>query len=226
MVAGRAGSGRGGAVVRAVIAAGLFAAAPVLGASGLAAQERAVASPVLTINQEELFQNSAFGRRIEAELNAASAALAAENRRIEAELADEEQALTDRRATMDPAEFRALAEAFDAKVVELRRTQDGKARDLSRRPEEARQEFFRAVVPVLTAVVRERGAMVILDTRAVLLSADAIDITAEAIARIDAALGDGGGAPPPETPPGTSPETPPESPGEATPGTAPGAAQP
>lgn len=226
MVAGRAGSGRGGAVVRAVIAAGLFAAAPVLGASGLAAQERAVASPVLTINQEELFQNSAFGRRIEAELNAASAALAAENRRIEAALADEEQALTDRRATMDPAEFRALAEAFDAKVVELRRTQDGKARDLSRRPEEARQEFFRAVVPVLTAVVRERGAMVILDTRAVLLSADAIDITAEAIARIDAALGDGGGAPPPETPPGTSPETPPESPGEATPGTAPGAAQP
>lgn len=226
MVAGRAGSGRGGAVVRAVIAAGLFAAAPVLGAAGLAAQERAVASPVLTINQEELFQNSAFGRRIEAELNAASAALAAENRRIEAALADEEQALTDRRATMDPAEFRALAEAFDAKVVELRRTQDGKARDLSRRPEEARQEFFRAVVPVLTAVVRERGAMVILDTRAVLLSADAIDITAEAIARIDAALGDGGGAPPPETPPGTSPETPPESPGEATPGTAPGAAQP
>lgn len=226
MVAGRAGSGRGGAVVRAVIAAGLFAAAPVLGASGLAAQERAVASPVLTINQEELFQNSAFGRRIEAELNAASAALAAENRRIEAALADEEQALTDRRAAMDPAEFRALAEAFDAKVVELRRTQDGKARDLSRRPEEARQEFFRAVVPVLTAVVRERGAMVILDTRAVLLSADAIDITAEAIARIDAALGDGGGAPPPETPPGTSPETPPESPGEATPGTAPGAAQP
>lgn len=173
----------------AVLAFGL-AAAPAL------AQERlTVPSPVLTIDQEALFERSAFGRRAQAEFEEASTELAAENRRIEAELEAEERRLTEDRPGMDPAAFRELAAAFDARVVEIRRTQDQKARELGRRPDEARQEFFRAAVPILTELVRERGAVAILDSRAVILSAETIDITEEAIRRIDAALGDGSDAP-------------------------------
>lgn len=181
----------------------LFAAALALGLGGaaLVAQEPerlAVPSPVLTIDQEALFERSAFGRRTQAEFEEASAALAAENRRIETELEAEERRLTAERPGMDPAQFRELAAAFDERVVEIRRTQDQKARELARRPEEARQEFFRAAVPILTELVRERGAVAILDSRAVILSAEAIDITEQAISRIDAGLGDG--AAQPETP--------------------------
>jgi Skp family chaperone for outer membrane proteins len=43
-------------------------------------------------------------------------------------------------------------------------------------------------------VVRERNAAVILDRRNVFLSAESVDITQEAIERIDAQLGDGTGA--------------------------------
>ncbi len=168
-------------------------------------------SPFLTIDQEEVFTRSAFGRRVQAELEAATAALAAENRAIEAELAEEERRLTELRATMDPAEFRALADAFDARVVAARRTQDAKTRELARRPEEARAAFFRAAVPILAQIVRDRGAMAILDARAVLLSSDAIDITEEAIARLDDTIGDGGSvlpalaAPEAEDPPSPAP---------------------
>ncbi|MCX7644953.1 MAG: OmpH family outer membrane protein [Rhodobacteraceae bacterium] len=177
----------------ALLAAALAAGAPI-------AQDRpAVQSPILTIDQDELFERSAFGSRVRAEITAASADLAAENRRLEAELAEEEKRLTALRQTTDPQEFARMAAEFDARVVEVRRTQDQKARDLSRRPEEARQEFFRAAVPVLADLVRERGALAILDTRAVIISADVIDITEEAIRRLDATLGDGtGGATPPE----------------------------
>jgi Skp family chaperone for outer membrane proteins len=179
----------------AVLALGL-AVAPVL------AQERMVVpSPVLTIDQEALFQRSAYGLRVQADVEEASAALAAENRRIEAELEAEERRLTAERPGMDPAAFRELAAAFDARVVEIRRTQDQKARDLGRLTDEGRQEFFRAAVPVLTALVRERGAVAILDSRAVILSAESIDITEEAIHRIDAALGDGSDMPEAQTPP-------------------------
>jgi Skp family chaperone for outer membrane proteins len=164
------------------------------------AQESTAPSPVLTIDQEALFARSAYGRRIQAEIEAAASALAAENRAIEAELTAEERALTEERAAMDPEAFRARAAEFDDRVVEIRRAQSEKERDILARPETARQEFFRATLPVLTELVRERGAVAILDTRAVILSADAIDITEAAIARIDAVLGDG--ASPPEPAPG------------------------
>lgn len=170
-------------------------AAPVL------AQEPAiVASPVVTVDQEALFARSAFGQRIQAEIEADSAALAAENRALETELSDEERRLTDLRPTTDPAEFRRMAAEFDARVVDVRRRQDQKGRDLARRQEEARQEFFRAALPILAELVRERGAVAILDSRAVILSADAIDITDEAIRRIDEVLGDGSDPAATETP--------------------------
>lgn len=208
----------------------LLAAALLAGLCGTAApaQERVVVpSPVLTVDQDELFERSAFGRRVARELEADSTALAAENRRIEAELAEEERSLTERRPGMDAAEFRTLAAEFDARVVAIRREQDQKARELSRRPEEARVQFFRAAVPILTELVRERGAVAILDSRAVLLSADLIDITDEALRRIDAELGEDGAAAAPSpapatspdagTPPGTPRETPPETPSEGQP---------
>jgi Skp family chaperone for outer membrane proteins len=196
----------------AAVAAGLAAAAapaqeappaPAPAAASAAEQVAAeqVVVPFLTIDQEALFARSAFGRRMQAELEAATAALAAENRRIETELAEEERRLTALRGTMDPAEFRALADDFDARVVALRRTQDAKTRDLARRPDEARAVFLRAALPVLAQIARDRGAVAILDARAVLISAEAIDITDEAIAQLDTAIGDGEALlPPPPAP--------------------------
>ena len=51
--------------------------------------------------------------------------------------------------------------------------------------------FFSRVAAVLLDIMRERGAVAILDQRVVFLSSDVIDITELAVARIDAAIGDG-----------------------------------
>jgi len=155
------------------------------------AQESQSQSPVLIVDQERMFEQSAFGRRAVREIRAAAAELAAENRVIEAELEAEERALTEQRPGMDPAAFAELARAFDAKVVEIRDTQRQKERDILALPDAARWEFFAAAAPILSEFIRERGAVAILDEKAVLLSLDAIDITDEAIQRIDARLGDG-----------------------------------
>ena len=158
-------------------------------------------SPVLTLDQERLFLASAYGARVMREIEAASRALAAENREIEAQLEAEEKDLTNRRATLTAAGFRPLADAFDAKVVDIRRVQDEKLATLNGRRDLERQVFYQAVAPVLGDLVREAGAVAILDARAVFLSADWIDITDEAIARIDQLLGAGPIAPVvPETP--------------------------
>lgn len=150
-----------------------------------------VRPPVLVVNQNALFEQSAFGRGAQERLEAASATLVSENREIEAALEAEELSLTERRANLPPTEFRALAEAFNVKVEGIRKAQDAKARSISRARDEDRQQIFAAARPVLADILREQGAVVVLDQSQVVLSLDRIDITALAIQRLDAQLGSG-----------------------------------
>lgn len=179
----------GAVLVAALLVQGLLGAAP------LRAQSQPSPEGILVLNQERFYGASLYGRRVQAELEAASQALSAENREIEAQLTEEELRLTNERASLPVEEFRALADEFDARVVEIREAQDAKGRRLATQAEAARQRFFELAVPVLLELVRDRGAAVIMDSRAVILSADAVDITDEALARIDATVGDGGDGP-------------------------------
>jgi Skp family chaperone for outer membrane proteins len=150
-----------------------------------------IVSPILTIESDQLFARSAFGQRVARETEADGAILATENRKIEADLTAEEKALTDQRAAMDPAAFRVLADAFDEEVQTIRRTQDTKARALTQRNEADRITFINAAGPVLEVLMQDAGAAVVLERRNVFLSANAIDVTDDAIRRMDAAIGDG-----------------------------------
>jgi Skp family chaperone for outer membrane proteins len=149
--------------------------------------------PILTFEAERLFAESALGRALDAEVEEAAQRLGEENRRIEADLLAEERALTDRRAQLPPEDFRPLAQAFDEKVQRVRAEQDEKERTLAELREEGRQRFLQQAVPILSDILRERGALVLLDRREVFLSADAIDITDAAIARLDAGAETSGG---------------------------------
>ncbi|MBR9836890.1 MAG: OmpH family outer membrane protein [Rhodobacteraceae bacterium] len=194
-----------------------LALALALAGAPLAAQEATrpgvVQSVILTVEFDRLFGESAYGRRVTAALEEEGAAISAENRRIEAALTDEERALTEKRGTVPPAEFRKLADAFDQKVQELRRGQDAKARALGNVSEERRRQFMAAAQPVLADLMKEAGAAVILDERSVFLAADVIDITDTAISRIDEAIGDGSAEAPqgqPDTRTDVQPDTQPE----------------
>lgn len=177
----------------------LHAAAFLLAAFAVApAQAQPLAPPdaaILVLNQDRLLTQTEFGQRIQAELEAATLALSAENRQIEVDLTDEELALTERRPNMEPEDFRALADEFDTRVVAIRAAQDAKGRDLQAQAEAAQQRFFEETFPVLLEIVQARGAAVLLDSRTVLLSAGSVDITEAAIIAIDDALGAGGDTP-------------------------------
>lgn len=150
-----------------------------------------VRSPVLTVDLERLFAESAFGERVSADLLQETEALAAENREIEARLTAEEQELTDRRPEMTPEAFRAEAEAFDERVQAIRREQDAKERALQTRLTEGRDGFLATATPVLGRMMLESGAAVLLDRRSVFLGIGLVDITDAALVRIDAEVGDG-----------------------------------
>jgi Skp family chaperone for outer membrane proteins len=189
-----------------------------LSAPAAGAQDQGtVLSPILTIDQDRLFAETRPGLRSMQAIEAEADALVEENRRIEMELRAEEIALTEERGTLDPDAFAELADAFDAKVQRIRAAQDAKARDLALKQEEARQSFFLEIGGVLSEIVRERGAVMILDRRDVFLSADGVDITDDAIARINAAAeqdapaeADGAVGDPSEDPSGATSDTAPD----------------
>lgn len=171
-------------------------------------------SQLLTVDIDRLFAQSLFGQRLASELRSQQEALSEENRRLAEDLRAEELDLAERRPDMEPEAFRAEAEAFDEKAEAIRQAQDAKERALQQSLSAGREAFFEAARPVLGQLMLDSGASVIMDRRSVLVSLGAIDVTDVAIARIDAAIGDGTGAPSPDTdpdeiptpePPGTDP---------------------
>ena len=169
-----------------------------------------VPPPILTLNQERLYLDSEFGQRVQKMQDANSAALAAENRQIEAALVAEEQTLTTERATMDPEEFRLLAEDFDERVTAIRRAQVEKRTALQREAETERARFFELAYPLLFEIVQETGALAILNQSAVILSARQIDVTELAILRVNRLIG----ASAPEDQPSVTPQQRPDAPEE------------
>ncbi len=146
-------------------------------------------TPVLVIESERLFLETEFGQASLRAIDDQARRLASESREIDAQLIEEERALTEARPTLTPEEFRARADAFDEKVLRLRRERDEASTQLGRARDEAEQILRNAALPVLAQIVLERGAVAVFERRDVFIVDDSIDITDEAVARINEQLG-------------------------------------
>ncbi|WP_017997850.1 OmpH family outer membrane protein [Paracoccus sp. N5] len=147
--------------------------------------------PVMTLDQEALYAGTKWGQRVKAELERRGQEIAAENERLANQFSAEEQSLTLLRQTMPADEFRKQAEEFDKRAVEVRRQREAAAEELNKRAADEYYAFSRAMLPVLAALMRERGAVAVLDKRAILVAAQSIDVTEALIQRIDSEIGAG-----------------------------------
>lgn len=159
-----------------------------LALSGTAQQ---ASPPVLIIDSDRLYSETLYGRRIEAELAAQVSEVQAENDAIAETLRQEERSLTLRRPEMTPEAFRAEAEAFDEKVQEVRQARDAKTVELQVMRADARAQFEDRVQGIVANIMLERGAVLVMEQRNVVLSVRAANITDDVIVRVDAQLGDG-----------------------------------
>jgi Skp family chaperone for outer membrane proteins len=148
---------------------------------------RAETPPFLVIEQDRLLTDSLYGQDVIAKNETEARALREESQALDRAFEEEERQLTERRAELPPAEFRELADAFDAKVVRARREQDAKAAALTRRVETRQREFFGRVGPVLLEILEETEAVAVFDQRNVLISKQDLNITDEVIKRLDVA---------------------------------------
>lgn len=141
---------------------------------------------VVSVNRERLIQTSAFGRALVQTLSVQQKNLVEENDALTQDLEREERELTEVRKTLSSEEFAPLAEAFDEKVKDTRRTQDQKAVELAQALEGARFRFFRQAERVIAQLMQENGIVFVLDESAVWISQGG-DVTNLVIERLDAA---------------------------------------
>ncbi len=147
--------------------------------------------PIASLNREDLFNKSDYGRALLAQLNKKKEQLAAENTELYTNLEREELELTALRKQITPEEFAPLAKAFDTKANKIRSRQRQKLTDLNNQLERARFTFFRHSETVIRNLMQENGILYVLNAQAILVSTGEGDITGEVIRRLDKLFADG-----------------------------------
>lgn len=154
------------------------------------AQAAAAQTSIIVVDMDRVGADSAAGKSGQTQLKAKLDSLQARGKTLADQLRTEEETLLKARQanTMAP-------EAFQAKVKDLQTKQNSARTELGNRENElqrsqayVRQQIFNAVGPIVQAVMRERGASIVLAREAALAVAPTLDVTAEVIRRLDAAL--------------------------------------
>ena len=146
-------------------------------------------SGLFTVDMSKLFRSSNFGRNIIAANNKARQELQNENEELESKLLSEEKELSEQRKILSLDEFRPKALEFDKKVSIIRTEQGEKEVNLKNMARKEESEFYKRIYPLLYELLLDRGGLVLIDQRNVILWDSSVDITDDAIKLINQVLG-------------------------------------
>jgi Skp family chaperone for outer membrane proteins len=154
-------------------------------AQPLSAGEKSV---LFTVDMTQLFRSSEFGKNIIAANNIARKKLQSENQELEKKLLLEEKELSELRKTLSVEEFRPKALEFDKRVSIIREEQGKKEEFLNKKVRKEETDFFKRIYPLLYEILIERGGLILVDQRNIILWDNSVDITDDAIQVINKAL--------------------------------------
>ena len=145
-----------------------------------------IKSSILVLSQDDLFNNSAPGRALLKIFEEKQSKLIEEAAKIEKQFIREEKNLTEQREILNTNEFQILAEEFDIKVEEMRKSRAAKDKKLQRDFSVWRKKFVQIILPIIREQMSLFNALVVLDTNNRGLIYDKkIDVTDEVIKRLN-----------------------------------------
>ena len=148
-------------------------------------------SELFTVDMTKLLRSSEFGKNIIAANNIARKKLQSENEELEKKLLLEEKELSELRKTLSVEEFRPKALEFDKRVSIIRAEQGKKEEILNKKVRKEETDFFKRIYPLLYEILLERGGLILVDQRNIILWDNSVDITDDAIQAINQALRSG-----------------------------------
>lgn len=147
------------------------------------------APKIVVLDRAALLQFSKVGqdvaRQLQAMGNQARAGVEAQQKALSAEGA----ALRQQVAIMGAEARKQKEDAFNAKVQGIQAGAERRQEQMQQAAASGQQQIAKALQPIIDEIVKSRGANIVVDKQAVIFANNnAFDITAEAIAKLDAKL--------------------------------------
>ncbi len=176
----------GGAFAAAIALTLAFALAT--GGPDARAQDPAAAAgcPILVVDMNRIQRDSAVGRSVREQVEGFRKKMRDKYESARAGLRRDEAELTRLRQTLPRAEFDARVSKFEARVRDFKRDQAADNAKINQFLATANEIVRKRIEPILQKLMRERGAPVILHRHSVVAAVNALDVTEEAIALLDA----------------------------------------
>lgn len=143
---------------------------------------------ILIVDMQRIKTDSAAGRDMLAKSENIRVIIREELAERERAVREDEQQLAVDRPALEQQEFRDRVVSFEAQVIRNREYAEQESRRLQLLLSKASELLRKKATQVLTVIMRERGAKLLLDSSQIVLSVDSLNITDEAITRLDAVL--------------------------------------
>jgi outer membrane protein len=148
---------------------------------------------IVIVDMDQVFATSAAGKQAQAELKTRLDGIQSRLQSLRTSFGAEEQALIKSRPAPNAAPAAITAWETKAKDFQTRKTQA--EQDLSKRDQDFQnsrtyvlKQLSDGAAPIITAIMKERGATIALAEGATLQHAASIDVTADVVSRIDKSL--------------------------------------
>lgn len=165
--------------------------APAAAAPAPAPQARSGGLPPVIIalfDKEALFRESAAGKDFRKQLEELRNKFQGDLAHQQEELKKKDADLRNRQALLSAEAFEAERKKFEAEVQTAQSKFEERNREIQGAIATAEQEIFKATTPILGEIMRQKGATLLLDKAAALISANDFDITSEVVKKLDTQL--------------------------------------
>lgn len=156
----------------------------------VASAQQVAPATIIIVNMDRVVNQSAAGKYAASQLKTKADSLQARAKTLSDQFRGEEENLVKARQSNTMAQ-----DAWQAKVKDLQQRKlnaenelRGRERDYGQSQQYVLQQISQAVNPIITQVMKERGAVIVLNEGATLQHAASIDVTNDVIARLDKAL--------------------------------------
>lgn len=153
------------------------------------AQSAALPAPViLIVDLQQILQDAKAAKGVQAIINQEYSSYTKEVAQQEDDLQKARAELERQRTVLAPDAFNTRARDLQQRYDELGQVVQGRRQSLQQSLNEAMQQVKNAALTVIADIVKERKANLVIEKQAVVFEAEGMDVTADAVARLDQKL--------------------------------------
>jgi Skp family chaperone for outer membrane proteins len=166
----------------------LLAGAPALAQDAPAAAGPMAAAKVLVVDYNGLLNTATAAKDIRTQIQALKAKMQKDVDADEAGLKKDEDALRSKQASLPPDAFAKQRDAFQKKVADVQRRVQQRNGQLEAALNNATDKLRQAIVPIFSDIMNGQNATVLLDTSSILYADASLDISKQALERLNQAI--------------------------------------